>query len=316
MLRQQASARRLAAEPVARGLRRPGRDRPPRLHRRLRGRRSTARTSSPRRSRRDGDDYSAIMVKALADRLAEAFAEWLHEQSRRAWYAPDEQLASRGARRRALPRDPAGLRVSGVPRPLAEARRCSTCSARSEPGSTLTETYASLPAASVSGMYLGHPAARYFAVGRDRPRPGRGLRRAQGRGARARRALAPPEPRVRPALIEPRRRFSGVQCGYARSGPPRRRRGAGRARRRHRGGRRAEEGADEGRPDDSPFGGAQTGRSRVRLHVGGARQGPAPAESGAVRPPRRGRPDGHGRRRIARLPSEPDRRVRHGRLDG
>ena len=43
---------------------------------------------------RDGDDYSAIMVKALADRLAEAFAEWLHERSRRAWYAPDEQLGA------------------------------------------------------------------------------------------------------------------------------------------------------------------------------------------------------------------------------
>ena len=37
------------------------------------------------------DDYSAIMVKALADRLAEAFAEWLHERARREWYAPDER---------------------------------------------------------------------------------------------------------------------------------------------------------------------------------------------------------------------------------
>ena len=42
---------------------------------------------------RDGDDYHSIMVKALADRLAEAGAEWLHEQTRRAWYAPDEQLS-------------------------------------------------------------------------------------------------------------------------------------------------------------------------------------------------------------------------------
>ena len=40
------------------------------------------------------DDYRAIMVKALADRLAEAFAEWLHERARREWYAPDEGLAS------------------------------------------------------------------------------------------------------------------------------------------------------------------------------------------------------------------------------
>ena len=48
----------------------------------------------------DGDDYSAIMAKALADRLAEAFAEWLHEQARRAWYAPDERLGRERARRR------------------------------------------------------------------------------------------------------------------------------------------------------------------------------------------------------------------------
>ena len=68
----------------------------------------------------DGDDYSAIMVKALADRLAEAFAEWLHEQTRRAWYAPDERLGRRGARRRALPRDPAGVRLPRLPRPLGE----------------------------------------------------------------------------------------------------------------------------------------------------------------------------------------------------
>ena len=40
------------------------------------------------------DDYRAIMVKALADRLAEAFAEWLHERARREWYAPDEKLAN------------------------------------------------------------------------------------------------------------------------------------------------------------------------------------------------------------------------------
>ena len=86
----------------------------------VRGRRSTAPTSSPRRSRRDGDDYGAIMVKALADRLAEAFAEWLHEQSRRAWYAPDEQLGVDELVGGALPRDPAGVRLSRVPRPLGE----------------------------------------------------------------------------------------------------------------------------------------------------------------------------------------------------
>ena len=81
------------------------------------------------------DDYRAIMVKALADRLAEAFAEWLHEQARRAWYEPGERLAERGADRRALPRHPAGVRLPGLPRPLREAASCSTCSARRRTGS-------------------------------------------------------------------------------------------------------------------------------------------------------------------------------------
>ena len=75
---------------------------------------------------RDGDDYSAIMVKALADRLAEAFAEWLHEQARRAWYAPDERLSNEELVARALPRDPPGVRLSRVPGPLGEAARSST----------------------------------------------------------------------------------------------------------------------------------------------------------------------------------------------
>ena len=91
MLRQQAAhddsrPNRSLADFVA-----PLETRPRRPHRRLRGR-------HPRRRRArksfeaDGDDYSAIMVKALADRLAEAFAEWLHLQARRDWYAPDEHL--------------------------------------------------------------------------------------------------------------------------------------------------------------------------------------------------------------------------------
>ena len=55
------------------------------------------------------------MVKALADRLAEAFAEWLHERARREWYAPDEQLASEELHRGALPRHPAGVRLPRLP---------------------------------------------------------------------------------------------------------------------------------------------------------------------------------------------------------
>jgi 5-methyltetrahydrofolate--homocysteine methyltransferase len=114
---------------------------------------------------RDGDDYSAIMAKALADRLAEAFAEWLHEQSRRAWYAPDEQLDSE---------DLVAERFRGI-RPAFGYPACPDHSekgtlfsllAAGEAGLELTESFASTPGASVSGIYLGHPSARYFSIGR------------------------------------------------------------------------------------------------------------------------------------------------------
>ena len=114
---------------------------------------------------RDGDDYSAIMVKALADRLAEAFAEWLHEQTRRSWYAPDEQLD-------------AGELVSERFRGIRPAFGYPACPDHSQKGALfallgaedaglgLTESYAALPGSSVNGIYLGHPSARYFSIGR------------------------------------------------------------------------------------------------------------------------------------------------------
>jgi 5-methyltetrahydrofolate--homocysteine methyltransferase len=113
----------------------------------------------------EGDDYSAIMVKALADRLAEAFAEWLHQQSRRSWYAPEERLGGD---------DLVAERYRGI-RPAFGYPACPDHSEKPTlftllgaegAGLSLTESYASLPAASVSGLYFGHPAARYFAVGR------------------------------------------------------------------------------------------------------------------------------------------------------
>ena len=114
---------------------------------------------------RDGDDYAAIMVKALADRLAEAFAEWLHEHSRRAWYAPGEQLA---------PDDLVGERYRGI-RPAFGYPACPdhsqkgtlfTLLAAEDAGLALTESFATTPGASVSGLYFGHPSARYFSIGR------------------------------------------------------------------------------------------------------------------------------------------------------
>jgi 5-methyltetrahydrofolate--homocysteine methyltransferase len=114
------------------------------------------------------DDYSAIMAKALADRLAEAFAERLHERVRRElWgYAPDEALANddliaeRYQGIRPAPGYPA------TPDHLAKAALFEVLDAEARAGISLTESMAMLPAASVSGLYLWHPDARYFGVGR------------------------------------------------------------------------------------------------------------------------------------------------------
>ena len=111
------------------------------------------------------DDYRAIMVRALADRLAEAFAERLHELARHQWYAPSESLTHA---------ERIGERFRGI-RP---AYGYPACPDHSEKGRLLellgaeragigfTESYATTPAASVSGLYFGHPQARYFSVGR------------------------------------------------------------------------------------------------------------------------------------------------------
>jgi 5-methyltetrahydrofolate--homocysteine methyltransferase len=114
------------------------------------------------------DDYSAIMLKALADRLAEAFAEHLHERVRREYwgYAADEALdnaalvAEKYRGIRPAPGYPA------CPDHTEKAALFALLDAPKNAGMTLTESYAMLPAAAVSGFYLSHPAASYFAVGR------------------------------------------------------------------------------------------------------------------------------------------------------
>jgi 5-methyltetrahydrofolate--homocysteine methyltransferase len=113
------------------------------------------------------DDYSALMLKSLADRLAEAFAEWLHRKIRmELWgYARDEALdnaaliheAYRGIR--PAPGYPACPDHS-VKAPLFEMLDAA------DAGMEVTENYAMLPAASVAGFYLAHPDSRYFAVGK------------------------------------------------------------------------------------------------------------------------------------------------------
>ena len=119
------------------------------------------------RFERANDDYSSIMVKALADRFAEAFAERMHEYVRKElWgYAPDETFFPARTDRRALCRHPSGAGLSGAARshgkgdPVPSARR-----PRKAIGVTLTESFAMWPGSSVSGLYIGHPEAYYFGV--------------------------------------------------------------------------------------------------------------------------------------------------------
>ncbi len=112
----------------------------------------------------ENDPYRSIMVKALADRLAEAFAEYVHEQARLEWYEteplPREELLAERFR---------GIRPAfgypACPDHTEKETLFALLGAR-DLGIDLTETYAMTPAASVSGIYLGHPEARYFTVGR------------------------------------------------------------------------------------------------------------------------------------------------------
>jgi 5-methyltetrahydrofolate--homocysteine methyltransferase len=111
------------------------------------------------------DDYRAIMVKALADRLAEAFAEWLHAETRRTWYAPGEQLSNEEL----IAEGYRGIRPAfGYPAcpDHSEKGKLFELLGPAEAGLELTENYATTPGASVSGLYLAHPEARYFSIGR------------------------------------------------------------------------------------------------------------------------------------------------------
>ena len=139
------------------------------------------------------DDYSAIMLKALADRLAEAFAELLHQRVRREFwgYAPRRGAGQRRADRREIPRHPPGARLSGLPRPHREGRAVRAAARRSI-DMRLTESFAMLPAAAVSGFYFSHPQSQYFAVGKiDRDQVEDYARRKGMSVADAERWLAP-----------------------------------------------------------------------------------------------------------------------------
>jgi 5-methyltetrahydrofolate--homocysteine methyltransferase len=115
-----------------------------------------------------GDDYSSIIVKALADRFAEAFAEYMHERVRRElWgYAPDEGLTNDDL----IAEKYRGIRPApgypSQPDHTEKATLFSLLDATAKAGIELTSSYAMNPPASVSGLYFSHPAAVYFAVGR------------------------------------------------------------------------------------------------------------------------------------------------------
>jgi 5-methyltetrahydrofolate--homocysteine methyltransferase len=116
--------------------------------------------------KRQHDDYSAIMTKALADRLAEAFAEYLHKRTRIAWgFGRDEQLSQADLIREKY----RGIRpAAGYPACPDHAEKRTLfdlLEARKNAGMKLTESFAMHPGASVSGLYFSHPDAKYFGVG-------------------------------------------------------------------------------------------------------------------------------------------------------
>ena len=122
-----------------------------------------------RRSARSVDDYSAILLESLADRLAEAFAERLHERvrTRAVGLRPRRAARQRGPDQGAVRRHPAGARAT-PPAPTTPRSRPSGSSSTSRrtPGIELTESMAMWPGASVSGFYFSHPESQYFVVGR------------------------------------------------------------------------------------------------------------------------------------------------------
>ena len=115
----------------------------------------------------DHDDYNSIMAKALADRLAEAFAEYLHKRVREQWrYGRLERLTNEDLIREKY----RGIRPApgypACPDHTEKRTLFDLCHVERHTGMTLTESFAMLPAAAVSGWYFAHPEAKYFAVGK------------------------------------------------------------------------------------------------------------------------------------------------------
>ncbi len=116
----------------------------------------------------DHDDYSSILLKALADRLAEAFAECMHKRVRKEFwaYAPDENYSNDEL----IKEDYQGIRPApgypACPDHTEKATLWSLIEPDKNAGITITESYAMLPTAAVSGFYFSHPDAKYFGTGK------------------------------------------------------------------------------------------------------------------------------------------------------
>lgn len=111
------------------------------------------------------DDYNKIMVKAIADRLAEAFAEYLHEKVRKVYwgYAANENLSNEELIRENY-RDPPGARLSGLPGTHRESDHLGTVGCGSAYRHEAHRVLRHVAGASVSGWYFSHPDSKYFAV--------------------------------------------------------------------------------------------------------------------------------------------------------
>jgi 5-methyltetrahydrofolate--homocysteine methyltransferase len=119
------------------------------------------------RFKADNDDYNAIMAEALADRLAEAFAEYLHKQVRDAWgygrsenLTPEELIQESYRGIRPAPGYPA------CPDHTEKGTIWRLLDVEVKTGIKITESFAMWPGSSVSGLYLAHPQSRYFSLGK------------------------------------------------------------------------------------------------------------------------------------------------------
>ena len=113
----------------------------------------------------ESDDYKAIMVKALADRLAEAFAEYTHLRARRDWYEPGAAPTVEDLRAERFRGIRPAFGYPGAPDHSLKGELFQMLGA-GDFGMALTESFAMTPASSVSGLLFAHPASRYFTVGR------------------------------------------------------------------------------------------------------------------------------------------------------